>query len=97
MAICENDDFGIDAVNNTVTHTFAKGERGKVIGAWAMVFKKGFRPVIAYADYNEYNKGNQIWKTYKSAMCCKVAEVFALKRQFGITGLVTKEEMGDVQ
>lgn len=97
MAVCENDDFGIDAVNNTVTHTFAKGDRGQVIGAWAMVFKKGFRPVIAYADYKEYNKGNSIWKTYKSAMCCKVAEVFALKRQFGISGLVTQEEMGDVQ
>lgn len=97
MAVCENDEFGIDAANNTVTHTFAKGDRGQVIGAWAMVFKKGMRPVIAYADYNEYNKNNPIWKTYKSAMCCKVAEVFALKRQFGITGLVTQEEMGTEQ
>ena len=93
MAVFENDDFSIDMVNNVVNHSFGKGDRGAVIGAWAVCYRKGRRPVIAYADYNEYNKNNNIWKTYKSAMCCKVAEVFALKRQFGISGLVTQEEM----
>ena len=34
-----------------------------------------------------------VWKTYPSAMICKVAEAFSLKRQFGISGLVTTEEM----
>jgi phage recombination protein Bet len=94
MAVCENDDFSIDMVNNVVNHSFGKGDRGSVIGAWAVCYRRGRRPVIAYADYNEYNKNNNIWNTYKSAMCCKVAEVFALKRQFGISGLVTQEEMG---
>ncbi len=94
MAVCENDDFSIDMVNNVVNHKFGKGDRGNVIGAWAVCYRKGRRPVIAYADYEEYNKKNPIWNTYKSAMCCKVAEVFALKRQFGISGLVTQEEMG---
>lgn len=94
MAVCKNDDFSVDMVNNVVNHSFGKGERGEVIGAWAVCYRKGRKPVIAYADYAEYNKGNQIWKTYKSAMCCKVAEAFALKRQFGISGLVTEEEMG---
>lgn len=93
MAVCKNDDFSVDMVNNVVNHSFGKGERGDVIGAWAVCYRRGRRPVIAYADYIEYNKGNQIWKTYKSAMCCKVAEVFALKRQFGISGLVTEEEI----
>jgi phage recombination protein Bet len=94
MAVCKNDDFSVDMVNNVVNHSFGKGERGDVIGAWAVCYRKGRKPVIAYADYAEYNRGNQIWKTYKSAMCCKVAEAFALKRQFGISGLVTQEEMG---
>ncbi len=94
MAVCENDDFSIDMVNNVVNHKFGKGDRGNVIGAWAVCYRKGRRPVIAYADYEEYNKKNPIWNTYKSAMCCKVAESFALKRQFGISGLVTQEEMG---
>lgn len=93
MAVCENDDFSIDMQNNTVKHSFGKGARGQVIGAWAICYHKERKPVIAYADYSEYNKGNNIWKTYKSAMSCKVAEGFVLKRQFGISGLVTVEEM----
>ena len=94
MAVCENDDFAIDAIGCTVKHSFGKGTRGDVIGAWAICYRLGRKPVISYASYDEYNQGNQIWKKYKSAMCCKVAEVFALKRQFGISGLVTQEEIG---
>lgn len=93
MAVCENDDFSIDMKNNLVNHSFGKGDRGKVIGAWAICYHKERKPVIAYASYDEYNKGNNIWNTYKSAMCCKVAEAFSLKRQFGISGLVTQEEI----
>lgn len=94
MAVCENDEFSVDVVSGTVKHSFGKGTRGEVIGAWAICYRTGRKPVIAYASYDEYNQGNQIWKKYKSAMCCKVAEVFALKRQFGISGLVTAEEIG---
>lgn len=93
MAVCENDEFEIDAVTPTVIHKFGKGERGKVIGGWAIVHKKGRRPVISYADIREYKKNNNVWNTYESAMICKVAEAFSLKRQFGISGLVTQEEL----
>lgn len=93
MAVCENDDFEIDVVAGTVKHAFGKGSRGKVIGAWAICSRKDRKPVISYASYDEYNQNNTIWSKYKSAMCCKVAEVFALKRQFGISGLVTQEEI----
>jgi phage recombination protein Bet len=93
MAVCENDEFEIDAVTPTVKHVFGKGDRGSVIGAWAMVHKVGRRPVISYADIREYRKESSTWRTYPSAMICKVAEVFALKRQFGISGLVTQEEL----
>lgn len=93
MAVCENDEFEIDAVTPTVNHKFGKGDRGKVIGAWAIVHKKGRRAVISYADIREYKKDTSVWKTYESAMICKVAEAFSLKRQFGISGLVTQEEI----
>lgn len=93
MAVCENDEFEIDAVTPTVIHKFGKGDRGKVIGAWAIVHKKGRRAVISYADIREYKKDTSVWKTYESAMICKVAEAFSLKRQFGISGLVTQEEI----
>ncbi len=93
MAVCENDEFEIDAVTPIVIHKFGKGERGKVIGGWAIVHKKGRRPVISYADIREYKKNNNVWNTYESAMICKVAEAFSLKRQFGISGLLTQEEV----
>jgi len=93
MGVCENDDFEIDIAGHTVKHKFGKGDRGAVIGGWAIVSKTGRDPVIAYADIREYRKDNSVWKTYPSAMICKVAEAFALKRQFGISGLITREEM----
>jgi RecT family len=92
MAVRANDDFEVDLEHDTVKHKFGKGERGPVIGAWAIVYRKGFRPVIAYADLSEYKKTGGAWQ-YVSAMICKCAEVFALKRQFAITGLVTQEEL----
>lgn len=96
MSVCENDDFEIGITDNVVKHSFGKGDRGRVIGAWAICHRVGRHPVIAYASYDEYNQNTNIWNKYKSAMCCKVAESFALKRQFGISGLVTREEIGEV-
>lgn len=92
MAVCEGDEFELDVPNSTVVHKF-KGKRGAVIGAWAIAYRKGRRPVIAYADFKEYAKNTPVWN-YKSAMICKCAETFVLKRQFGISGLVTVEEIG---
>lgn len=89
----EGDIFEIDAQNYQVTHKFG-AKRGKIMGAWARVDHKRRRPVIVYVDFQEYYSANSsVWKQYPSAMIQKVAEVLALKRQFGISGLVTKEEM----
>lgn len=93
MAVRENDDFEVDVANHTVHHKFGKGDRGKLIGAWAIVYREGRHPVIAYADLSEYKGNSMPWTKYTSAMICKCAESFALKRQFGISGLVTQEEM----
>jgi phage recombination protein Bet len=93
----EGDVFEIDAQNYQVTHKFGT-KRGKIIGAWAKVDHKHRKPVIVYADFQEYNSDtSNTWKQYPSAMIQKVAEVLALKRQFGISGLVTKEEMKDLE
>lgn len=46
-------------------------------------------------DGREYTKrGSPTWKKYPSAMIQKVAEVFVLRRQFNISGLVSEEEVG---
>jgi len=93
MAVRSNDDFEIDLENDTIKHKFGKGERGPIIGAWAIVYRKNRRPVISFADISEYMGSTGPWKKYPSAMICKCAEAFALKRQFAINGLVTQEEM----
>ena len=93
FVVREGDVFEIDAENYTVNHKFGM-KRGKIIGAWAKVSHKHRKPVIVWADYEEYGSTNStIWKQYPSAMIQKVAELLALKRQFGISGLTTREEM----
>jgi phage recombination protein Bet len=91
--VCEGDDFAINATDYSVTHRFGS-QRGKLLGAWAKVDRKGKKPFIGFAAYDEYfQPDSATWRQYPSAMIRKVAEVMVLKRAFGITGLVTKEEL----
>lgn len=93
FVVREGDEFSVDPVQDTVNHKFG-AKRGAILGAWAIAYHKNRRPVIVWAEFNEYNKTTQVWKIYPSAMIQKVAEVMALKRQYGINGLVTQEEIG---
>lgn len=93
MAVYENDEFSIDMRENEVNHKFT-ADRGKLVGAYAIVFHKERRPVIVYTPLDEYYKTeSSVWRQYTSSMICKCAEAMALKRQFGISGLVTVEEV----
>jgi phage recombination protein Bet len=93
MAVHEGDHFEIDAEHYKVTHKFGL-KRGKIIGAWSKVDHAKRSPVIVFVNFSEYySEKSTTWKQYPTAMIIKVAEVFALKRQFGISGLVTREEM----
>lgn len=94
FVVHEGDAFEVDAAEYKISHKFG-AKRGKIVGAWARCDRKGKRPFISYVEFVEYNQNNNIWKKYPSAMIQKVAEVFVLKRAFGINGLVTKEEMSD--
>ena len=92
-----NDHFVITQTldGEKVEHTFTHKNRGPIVGAWAAAFHKERPPVVAYVPLDEYIDNNSpIWRKNTSAMILKVAEAFVLKRQFGITGLVTAEEMG---
>jgi phage recombination protein Bet len=92
FVVKEGDVFEIDASEYKVNHKFG-AKRGVILGAWARCDRKGKRPFIAYVEYNEYRKSTNIWNNYPSAMIQKVAEVFVLKRAFGINGLITREEI----
>lgn len=85
--VCEKDNFSIDIANNSIIHSHNGKERGVIIGAYAIVFRKGGEPTIEYADFATYNKGYNAWKTHPSEMIKKVPEAHALKKAFGISGV----------
>ncbi|HWO74726.1 MAG TPA: recombinase RecT [Bacillus sp. (in: firmicutes)] len=97
----EGDEFQFDTVTGGVNHKFGS-KRGKILGAWAIAehAKRGKLP--AFVDFDEYFTANAqskkgrspIWDNLPSAMIQKVAEVFVLRRQFPLGGIVTEEEMG---
>lgn len=69
---------------------------GTLSGAFANVFRKDrAKSATSFVSLHEYEKENNVWRTYKNAMILKVAEAMALKRAFALSGLVTQEELGE--
>lgn len=84
--VCENDSIELDIPSGVVHHKIdPKNDRGKIIGAYAIIFRKGGEPTIEWADFKVYNKGFNAWQTHPSDMIKKVAEAHALKKAFGIS------------
>lgn len=105
----EGDLFKIDPVNATVEHQFG-AKKGKIIGAWARMEHAKYRPVVVFVDFDEYFRanaqsqrtegekgGSPIWDKFPSAMIQKVAEAFCIRRLFPLGGLMTAEEMGEIE
>lgn len=98
----DGDHFEFLPADGTVIHKFGT-KRGKILGAYAVLYHKTFRPYACWVEFSEYFNANAssaggksfIWDKYPSAMIEKVAETFALKRQFpAVGGLTTEEEIG---
>lgn len=95
MEIRENDDFHYNALTKEIRHNIT-AKRGRITGAWAMCKRTDMAPAFIHVDFMEYKNAvgkSQTWDKYPSAMIRKIAEVIVLKRQFNISGLVTREEM----
>jgi phage recombination protein Bet len=95
--ICANDQFTIDIANNKIVHNIADiANRGAILGAYAIVFRKGGEPTIELADVEVYKKiypgKDTPWKTHTAEMIKKVAEVHALKKAFGMSDLQIEED-----
>lgn len=67
--------------------------RGKIIGAWAMVHREGKESTFFYAEMDEYNTGQNVWKDKPSSMILKVPETYALRKAYSISGVVGEEEV----
>ena len=87
--IREKDEWEIDIPNGKIKHKISKAlkERGPIISAYAIVFRKDGEPTIEIADFDTYNKGYNTWRTHPAEMIKKTAESHALKKAFGISGI----------
>ncbi|MFC5591672.1 RecT family recombinase [Sporosarcina soli] len=99
----EGDKFEFIPSDGSVRHEFGQ-KRGQILGAYAVMHHKRFRPVAVFVDFQEYFQANSgelnnrygnknVWDRMPSAMIQKIAEVFVLRRQFPLGGLYTREEM----
>lgn len=92
----ENDDFGVSYVegHRSISHSYKAKERGNILGAWAEVQREGKPPTFFYARLDEYERsGKTPWAKQKSAMILKVAEVYALRKAYSVSGVVGEEEV----
>lgn len=83
----ENDDFTIDIANGKITHSKNIKNPGKILGAYAIAFRKDCESTIEYVEFSAYDKGYSAWKSHPADMIKKVAETHALKKAFGISAL----------
>ncbi len=92
--VYENDIFEVDIINGKIEHKPNFKDRGKLIGAYAFIKPKGVEnATFEFAYLKDYDKGQFIWNSHKNEMIKKVAEVHALKKAFGISGLYSEEEI----
>lgn len=91
---CENDDvLMIDIPNGVVRHEFdPRKERGRILGAYCIVFRKDGEPTIEVAEFKVYDKKSPTWKSHPASMIKKVSETNALKKAFGFSGVQSEYE-----
>lgn len=95
--VCMNDEFEMDIPNNQIHHKIKNAERGDILGAYAIAFRKQEEPTIVWVDFKTFNKGFNAWKTHPGEMIVKVAESQALKKAFGLSGLDSAESFTEKQ
>ncbi len=82
-SVYENDALDYDNDTGCVKHDFKLTERGELIGAYALVRKKGVeRPFFRFVYFREYTTGQSLWKSKPDTMITKTAEAQALKMAF---------------
>lgn len=98
--VCEKDLFEVERTaddKRLIVHKYGI-ERGKIIGAYAIVFRENRHPTYYFAPIGEFRPDAPSvysqWSKGPSSMILKCAEAAALRRAFSITGLVAEEEMG---
>ena len=97
--VCANDTFSMDVPAGKVSHSFPAKDRGEIIGAYCIIKPKGLEmPTVEWASMDEYKPKNASayspWSNTPGIMIQKVAEVHALKKAYGISGLQSEYDFG---
>lgn len=90
--VCATDKFKMNIVSGHIEHEFTQADRGAIIGAYAIVKREGMDSFIAWADFKEFNKGFNAWKTNPGTMIKKVAEAHALKQAYSLSGVNSEHD-----
>lgn len=90
--VCEGDKFKMNIVSGHVEHEFTQANRGNIVGAYAIVKREGMDSFIAWADFKEFNKGYNAWKSNPGSMIKKVAEAHALKQAYSLSGIDSEHD-----
>lgn len=71
----------MDMASGKVKHVVsAPDKRGKMIGGWAVAWRRNGRAIAVFANSSDYNKGEYIWKSHPDAMMQKCAESIVLRK-----------------
>lgn len=94
--VYENDDFSMNPVEGTISHTFGVKVRGDIVGAYAILKRKGMTTAVQWVDFKEYYKNTDIWKEKPEVMITKVARATLLRREYpdNFSGIYVPEEFG---
>ena len=96
QAVRENDEFTLNPVSGEVKHIIRPKERGKVVGAYAILKRKGMNPAVIWVDFGEYVQDSFIWKTKPEVMITKTARATLLRREYPdvFSGVYEPSEFG---
>lgn len=90
--VCATDKFKMNIVSGHIEHEFTQADRGAIVGAYAIVKRDGMDTFIAWADFKEFNKGYNAWKSNPGSMIKKVAEAHALKQAYSLSGIDSEHD-----
>jgi phage recombination protein Bet len=90
--VCATDKFKMNIVSGHIEHEFTQADRGAIVGAYAIVKRDGMDAFISWADFKEFNKGYNAWKTNPGSMIKKVAEAHALKQAYALSGVDSEHD-----
>ena len=93
-AVYENDDFKMDMTAGEVSHSFGVKNRGDIVGAYAILERKGMKNAVEWVAFKEYDLKKNLWQTKKEVMIKKVARATLRRREYpdNFSGIYVPEE-----